>query len=248
MLLTSLALLCCCAVTPPPDAEPDWWVSWGNDFYGVAGIDPDDNRTNEITIGCNIAGVCKITVDDSMLTHLIPGRPRTGERLDELTLLVGAQLFHGVWIGEGWRDRRNLGGESMQNWFHRQAGDRPVDATYESSQDSFLLYCATSHELVGNKSGGVIARTQTVGSTDGTIDCSQAVLALVGHRKWQVWCGPVMEERIGSYRAGVVREVAQFERGLYVETGVSIGNWSFDTRYQLKNNCSIGAVTYSWKL
>jgi hypothetical protein len=247
MLLTSLVLMGCCAVepVPPPDTEPDWWVTWGNDFLGVGGKDPDDNRTNEVSCGLRVLNVCYLTLDDSMLTHLVPGNRRTGWRLDELKVEIGAPVAPGVIVGEGWRDRRDLGGERGQNWFHREIGGKSVAATYEGSQDAFLVYCTTAHEVYTTDRFGLLLRTQSVGATDMTLDLSQSALAVYHGHQWKAWVGPEAEERVGGYRAGVVRDVARFEQGLYLETGVQLGNWSFDTRYQFRSGDSVGAVTYT---
>lgn len=232
-----------------PEAHPGGWLSWGNDFLGGVGTNPDDNRTNEIQLGLRADDGDVITIDHSILTHLYSvGDVRYGDRIDQLTISGGHQFTPDFLAGLGWVSYDDWAGQDIQNGFHRLLSDRPIHGTYERRNYALLLFCEWDHETHLDGRFWLDTKAGAVGSTEWTLDGYQAALVVFRAPNWHLWAGPRLEERVGHRAPDVVADVTRFEQGLYGEAGIMLGqHWSFDTRYQVRSGDSVGAVTYYWR-
>lgn len=244
MILAPFILTALTAALPAtPDDRPgkqaDAWFVFGNDALGVP-PGPDDNRTAELTIGGQTA-VWALVLDDSILTYFTDPFQRQGARCDELTLGAWWRPCV-VWLGAGVRVRGDLGGGSVQNWWHRLGQGHTSEITYEGDTTwSPLIGVALRHswEWVG-----VVV--------DGWLGADGDVMADAEARLWihnddsAGWLGLRWQERHpGSQAGSVVRDVYHYEQGPWLSVGVRASNISFETRFGFWRGEGVGALTIS---
>ncbi len=232
----------------PPRTEPDVaWLTWSNDWFGVPGPTCDDHRTNEFSGGIRRTDHWVVAFDDSMLTLFDQSdrlRQR-GVRLDEATATLGREVGADLTIGLGMRYRGDLGGEGLQNWWHRTLNDQTVSATYEQGGAAALAYGLWRHSYAIENGFSPELLASGTASTDGEF-CSDEAARLVWYTPGDVtvWLGLRYRIRAGDFAAEVVEATAAFERGLCYEFGFSLGRaFAFQSTYSLRDRSAVGALT-----
>ncbi len=231
----------------PPRTEPDVaWLTWSNDWFGLPGPACDDHRTNEFAAGLR-RGSWVVCLDDSMLT-LFDQSDRLrqhGTRVDEATATLGRAISPDLTLGLGVRYRGDLGGEGLQDWWHRTLSNQTVSAEYEQGGAAALAYGLWLHSFHPEEFFAPELLASGTASTDGEF-CSDAAARLVWYtpRDVTVWAGLRYRVRAGNYSGEVVDATAAFERGLCYEFGFSLGRaFAFQSTYSLRDRSAVGAVT-----
>jgi hypothetical protein len=232
---------------PPRTAAEAAWLTWGNDWFGVPGERTDDHRTNEFAAGLRRNGwvVC---VDNSMLTVFGDDRGRQhGRRLDEATLTVGREVCDDLTLGVGLRYRGNLGGEGLQNWWHRTLGETTVSGEYERGGTALVGYglwrrvFRPAEYFCPEVLAGVLASTDAEVSAD-----VAARLVWYTRSDVTVWAGLRYRVRSTDFGSRAVDATAAYERGPCYEFGFSLGRaLAFESTYSVPNRAAVGALTFT---
>lgn len=242
-MLNTLVLLALGAVPGTPEPQPGdtgeagVFLTWGNDAFGLP-PGPDDHRTNQLTAWARLRGF-QLVLDDSMLTDRT-----SGTRSDELTTTIGYELSPGLIVGAGYRTRGGYGGAELQQISHRAIGDRAVEPLpYDPRAGAPRAYVSY---LTGEMERGVgyQSLSSALIATDGDIALDQGARAVVTWRWLTVWAGTRYQWRDTPSGAGSVRAATdEFERGLWVETGLRLGHLTFSTLYSPREGSAVGSVT-----
>jgi hypothetical protein len=168
-----------------------------------------------------------------------------GARLDEATATLGREVSPDLTLGLGLRYRGDLGGEGLQDWWHRTLNDQTVSATYEQGGAAALAYGLWRHSYdIENGFAPELLASGTA-STDGEF-CSDAAARLVWYtpNDVTVWLGLRYRIRAGDFAAEVVDAAAAFERGMCYEFGFSLGRtFAFQSTYSLRDRSAVGGLT-----
>jgi hypothetical protein len=237
----------------PPRTDPEVaWLTWGNDWFGVPGARTDDHRTNEFAAGLR-RGLWVVALDDSMLT-LFDGESdrqrRHGHRLDEATLTLGRELAGDLTVGLGVRYRGDLGGEGVQDWWHRTLNDSTVAASYDAGGTALLGYGLWRHAFHPEPFFAPELLASAVASTAGEVSGDGAArLVWWTVSDVTIWAGLRYRVRAGDFDGAALEATAAYERGLCYEFGFSLGRaLAFESTYSLRDRAAVGAFTYTTAL
>ncbi|MDA3961117.1 MAG: hypothetical protein PF961_10030 [Planctomycetota bacterium] len=245
--------------TPPrPGPVPGYWASWANDaFGGEVGDNPDDYRTNALTMGFN-KGKWIGAVDLSSLTD----KQINEMRADELTLSIGRVLTESkddtgdflVAAGIGLRYSNDLGGGAIQNQWHEVIGFPRVELEYEdantagtawvSSQWLWLSDVETFEDTVFSDGSrlGTSFDISALMSTEGELQADlNGNLVWAGH-DGVVWAGLRQAMRGSKGLTTTAEIVGEAEQGAWFEYGFSLGAWYFQGGMQLDSSLSSGRI------
>jgi hypothetical protein len=253
MLIASLLALALTAQPgvpeTPPRTDPNIWVTWGNDWFGIVGTPTDDHRTNEMSAGFRSHRLV-VMVDDSMLTLFDDADVdrQHGVRMDEATITVGYASDLGITAGGGIRYKGDAGGEGLQNWWHGLLNDNKVHGEYESDGVVAVCYGLWKHDY-----GRGTFFPETIASATVTSDAELAAdvagrLVFSTDNDATFWAGLRYQIRAGDFSTKVAAATAEFERGLVYEFGFSLGRTlSFQSGYIVHDRSAVGAFTYTYE-
>lgn len=244
---------------PRPGPLPGYWASWANDaFGGEVGDNPDDFRTNSLSVGIT-HGPWIGRIDLSALTDKQDGLTRT----DELTISIGRMLSErrddtGDFLlsaGLGVRTNADFGGGTIQNRWHDviefprvELRDEEPGIAGTAWMNSHWLWLSEVHPPFtdtvfrdGSRLGfalGVSALGSTAGEIQGEMSGS---LVWAGH-DGVLWAG-LRQALRGSTALGATAEaVAQAEAGSWFLYGFSVGAWYFSGGMHLESSLSSGRI------
>jgi len=237
---------------PRPGRMPSLWLSFGNDFLGLNSAEAehsDDFRTSHWTLA---ATACQwvAVADYAMLTDR-----GAGTRSDELTLTVG-RIFTAsphrdepwVAVGGGARFAGNLKGQNLQTEFHDLINYEPTEVfslDYDHDQWSAAVYAQGSMPWWPHPNGGGEIVAALLATSEQEIQAEIATHLVARSRLFQAqaWCGGRWRGRNGEAAGATAEAVASFERGWWLDFGVSIHFLSFQGAYDPRGRESYGTVS-----
>ncbi len=207
------------ASTPTPTA----WIELANDAWGPQQIDNrDDGRTASLRTGAGL-GRWRLALDASMLTA-----KALGLRSDELTATVGYALHEttesAVVVVAGARMAGELGGAGIQRRWHEAVGYAFDRLTYAPTGiDVQPVAGVALHRDVRWSSMRIRGILQGLVSGHGELQSLAGVHLLADVPGAWCWLGPEWRIRAGAPVGPVAEDIAEHERGLWLESGLQIG-------------------------
>jgi hypothetical protein len=130
---------------PTPAPTPQFWLSFSDDFLGMAVLNTDDYRTANVSMGGKFGennAAWRFGFDYSMLTNRGDDGSTTS-RSDEITASLGYAIIDSerdpelitslLTLGVGGQLFGNFGGETIQNEMHRTFGYSTVHFPYDAN-------------------------------------------------------------------------------------------------------------------
>jgi len=247
---------------PRPGPLPGAWLIWANDtFDGEIGETPDDLRTNAFAGGVRLGRIL-LAADYSILTDRGFIDAHRG-RSDELTTTAGVLLIDDR-LRDGWSARLaagvgarwsgDLGGEGIQNGWHRQIGEDTIEVPYEEGDPVGLgwgegAWLQTGGlprvPLLAGGQLGIEAHAAGLVTGAGEIQASAGVrLVLLGRDGW-VHVGVVRDWRGGDPATATAARVAEEESGNAIEYGVGAGALGLAFAVNLDHGYGSGALSFA---
>jgi hypothetical protein len=217
---------------PAPGTPPQWWLSNGNDAFGVPsrpGTAPsDDFRTAEATLAGCPGDHLAIVVDESLFTDR-----DGGTRVDEVTATLGGRLEREapgmrLWgaDGVGVRVLGNAGGQRIQDVTHRVLGDERFELREDPLRWSgvgYLFVAARSPPgpLGWDCVGTALATSRGQGESEVALR-ADAEFALFD-APVRLWLGGRWRGEAGPPPTPTASAVAASERGVALDFGLAYG-------------------------
>lgn len=242
----------------PPAREPLLDVAFSNDFLGRGGS-VDDFRTQQVILSASLSDRWIGLLDHSILTFSDPPAPG---RIDQLSASLGYRmvdsvdenLVNKVVVGMGIRQVGRIGGERMQNGFHRLVGSEIENLAYTGVDDINMtgwidaqhyrnLYAAGTGGVLGSWHRGYWLRANSLATSDGQWDSSAGLFALASREPVDIWFGLRRDWRSG-YKDDVLRQTADAEDDMAIVLGARFGALVLETVQQLNNAASYGQLRF----
>jgi hypothetical protein len=242
----------------PPFREPVLDVAFSNDFFGRGGS-VDDFRTQQLILSAGLSERWIGVLDHSILTF--SDMPSPG-RIDQLSASLGYRVVDSVSehfvnkvvIGTGIRQVGRLGGERIQNGFHRLVGSEIEDLSYSGDDNIDLtgwfdaqhyrnLYAAGSGGVLNSWHRGYWLKASALATSGGQWDSSAGLFAVASKGALDAWFGLRRDWRSG-YKDNVLRQTAAAEDDVAIVLGVRFGALVLETVQQLNNDASYGQLRF----
>jgi len=209
---------------PTPGSVPTAWLTVGNDNLGLESVyGIDDNRTSQEALVGRFGESVIIVLDHSILTDC-----EHGTRSDELTPTVGWLPFgpgddEAPWValGIGGRFSGNLRGQNVQNGVHSAQNFSYLELVYDSRQSSALGYIMGERSLWLLPWAGIEMDATLLATTYGEVQGEVAEHGVLRFADATLWAGLRWSARNGVGQGRTARSVATFERGLWIDYGLS---------------------------
>jgi hypothetical protein len=167
---------------------------------------------------------------------------------------VDENLVNKVVVGMGIRQVGRIGGERMQNGFHRLVGSEIENLAYTGIDDINMtgwidaqhyrnLYAAGTGGVLGSWHRGYWLRANSLATSDGQWDSSAGLFALASREPIDIWFGLRRDWRSG-YKDDVLRQTADAEDDMAIVLGVRFGALVLETVQQLNNDASYGQLRF----
>ena len=257
-------------INPLPQSMVPFYLDWWNDAAGWPGENPDDHRSQQLTVGGSLGlGGWDLpqwrlvgALDHSILTERGPQRDATDAgvegRLDMMTVSAGLlrewqhQRGHiGLGGGLSYRGLGNFDGEHIQNNWHQvvevPAVDLPETGTQADEIGFWLTASATtswSLQQAGPfKRFGFWSNAVAHSVSDGQSEQSLRLATFVDGPWLALWMGIRVEGRQGYDHDLVMRSVAEWEDGISIMGGARILPWLvFETGMNIESDGRYGRI------
>ena len=238
----------------PPTVDQPFEINFSNDFLGRGGS-VDDFRTQQLIVGGPLSRLWTLTLDHSTLTRTDPTSPG---RIDQLSATLGYRLLDAITgsahtritAGAGLRSTGDLGGEKMQNGFHRLIDSavevlpyQPGSGTDATAWIDMHHYRCLRDSIAGNPawSAGYWVRASSMLTTAGEWDNAIGVYGVASRDNFDGWLGLRSDWRSG-YEDEVLRQTADAESDTAVVIGLRWGPVVLETVQQFKERGSYGQL------
>lgn len=230
---------------PVPGPIPKFSLGWFNDWHAIPTTHSDDNRTNAFEIMIRHDDWV-LKLDSAMLTSR-----DLGVRNDELSVTLGYIVANDISativLGGGVRLRGDLGGEGLQDWWHKNLNDVPLGLEYDRSQPSPILY-TMNHIRTPDVNGHVlefIVDAELLADAFASDIAIRDVVTLPDSGWAHVWLGPRFQIRGDWQDNQIGSEIAGFERGLWIDYGIQLGHFSLCQRHAIGRSEGMGTISWS---
>ena len=241
----------------PPSLDPDFSITFSNDFLGRGGS-TDDFRTTQIILGAKFADRWLAVLDHSALT--LKELPLNG-RIDQVSGSLGYRFIDRgdpqqttrAAAGAGIRSSGNYSGERMQNGFHRIIGSDTQQLAYvDSGNTDATLWIDIDHYSVFHTSGGegffggwlsaYWLRASSLITSDSQWDNAFGAYVITSRNSIDIWLGARRDWRSGYDQDFVQRATASAEDDIALVFGVRMGALVLETVQQINNRASYGQL------
>jgi hypothetical protein len=172
-------------------------------------------------------------------------------RQDVVTLTVGRfalQSDHSqVMVGAGARQYRPIGGQRIQNTFHRWIGNKTLDLRYDATVATPVLYGEARYwgtVIPGAWSCGHWEQASVTGVSRRLELDGSAGLSLHPDKEIQIWIGIGYCQTVGSYYGPTDREVQSQYHQFSCRAGIVANHATFSL--ELGPNAGFGSVGFSY--
>ena len=241
----------------PPSLDPDFSITFINDFLGRGGS-TDDFRTTQIILGAKFAERWLAVLDHSALT--LKELPLNG-RVDQVSASLGYRFIdrndeqHATHVaaGAGVRSTGNYSGERMQNGLHRIIGSdtqqlpyvdsTSTDATAWIDMDHYATFHMSSGDGVfGGWQSAYWLRASSLITSDSQWDNAFGAYAITSKNAFDIWLGVRRDWRSGYDQDFVQRATASAEDDVAIVFGLRMGALVIETVQQVNNKASYGQL------
>ena len=241
----------------PPSLDPDFSITFSNDFLGRGGS-TDDFRTTQIILGAKFAERWLAVFDHSALT--LKDSPSNG-RIDQVSGSLGYRFIdRGDQLrrtrfaaGAGIRRTGKYHGERMQNGFHRIVGSATQQLMYVNSantdatlwidiEHSAVFHISGAEGFFGGWNSGYWLRASSLVTSDSQWDNAFGAYAITSRNSIDIWLGVRRDWRSGYDQDFVQRATASAEDDVAIVFGVRMGALLLETVQQLNNRASYGQL------
>ena len=238
----------------PPTVDQPFEINFSNDFLGRGGS-VDDYRTQQLIVGGPLSRLWTLTLDHSTLTRTDPTSPG---RIDQMSATLGYRMLDAVsatahtriTAGAGLRSTGDLGGEKMQNGFHRIIDSAVEVLPYQTGSGTDATAWVDMHHyrrlrdsIAGNPawSAGYWVRASSMLTTAGEWDNAIGVYGVASRANFDGWLGLRSDWRSG-YEDEVLRQTAEAESDAAVVIGLRWGPVVLETVQQFREKGSYGQL------
>lgn len=241
----------------PPSLNPDFSLTFGNDFLGRGGS-TDDFRTAQIILSAKLGERWHGVIDHSALT--LKELPLSG-RIDQVSGSLGyrfidrrsGQQSTRATAGVGIRSTGDYSGERMQNGLHRLIGSATQQLPYlDSAQTDGTLWIDAQHYAAfhtsrrdgyfGGWQSGYWLRASSLITSDSQWDNALGAYAVTSRNSIDVWLGVRRDWRSGYDQDFVQHSTASAEDDVSIVFGLRMGALILETVQQLNNKASYGQL------
>lgn len=225
---------------PIPGTLPRAWLGLANDAFGVVAT-PDDYRTNQTTLVFRLTPEVIVCADHSMLTA-VPARVRSDELTVTAGWLPGGEERPWLAVGIGMKFVGDLGGESVQDWWHDLIDMRKYRLRYEEDDPQAVAYGMFSQVWWPGEHVGWAVTTSALATTGGEVQAEAVGWALYRQRSMTAWIGLRARLRAGDTPTHTAELVADYEEGLWGDFGIGLPWFAFAGSYDPINGVSSGTI------